>query len=95
MRKRSHRGCLDENVFSPFCVMITGDRADGGGEINSLKSVEKCLIASKSAEHVYSAKHKSEHSSNVVQTANKREEKGFVVIFVRNRNEIKTLILKL
>lgn len=75
--------------------MITGDRADGGGEINSLESVEKCLIASKSAEHVYSAKRKSEHSSNVVQTANKREGKGFVVIFVTNGNEIKTLILKL
>lgn len=62
---------------SPFCVKITGDRADGSGEIHSLESVEKCLIASKSAEHVYSAKDKSEHSSNVVQTANKREGEGF------------------
>ena len=45
--------------FSPFCIIITGDRADGGGEINSLKSVQKCLIANKSAEHVYCARRKS------------------------------------
>lgn len=68
--------------FFPVCVIVTGDRADGGVEINSLKSVLKCLIASKSAEHVYCARHKSKHSSNVVQTANRREGKGFLVIFV-------------
>lgn len=67
---------------SHVCVVATGDGADGGGEINSIKSVLKCLIASKSAEHVYCARHKSKHSSNVVQTANRREGEGFPVIFV-------------
>lgn len=63
--------------------MITGDRADGGGERNSFKKcVKKCLIESKSAEHVDSVRHKSKHSSSVVQTANRREGKGFLVIFV-------------
>lgn len=53
------REAVRMTLFLPACVMITGDRADGGGEINSLKSGEKCLIANKSAEHVYPAKHNS------------------------------------
>lgn len=81
-------------MLFPVCILTTGDRADGGGEINSLKSVQKCLIASKSAEHVQCARHTSKHSSNVVQTANRREGKGFRVIFVIGHKK-KTFLLTL
>lgn len=60
-------------MLFPLCIITAGDRADGAGEINSLKSVQKCLLASKSAEHVYCARHESNPSTSVLQ--NLREHK--------------------
>jgi len=64
-REMMKGGFLTQAVWTKCsCLIITGDGADGAGVIHSLESVQKCLTASKSAEHVDCAKHMSKHSVN-------------------------------